>query len=64
MNKKRTVEYNLIDHIRTYFEIVPYKDIIKWCEQNIDFSEQVSAQRNKLDFELYPYQVPILKECR
>lgn len=62
MNKKRTVEYNLIDHIRTYFEIVPYKDIIKWCEQNIDFSEQVSAQRNKLDFELYPYQIPILKE--
>ena len=58
---KKVKKYDLTDHIRTYFEIVPYKDIIKWCEENIDFSDDVSAERNKLDFSQYPYQLPIIK---
>lgn len=62
MNKKKVVEFNLIDNIKKYFSITPYKDIITWAQQNIDFSEQISAQRNKLDFDLYPYQREILKE--
>ena len=59
---KKLKEYDLTQHIRTYFEIVPYKDIIKWCEENIDFSDDVSAERNKLDFKQYPYQIDILKQ--
>lgn len=62
MNKKKVEEYNLIEHIRKYFAITPFKPIIEWCEQNIDFSQQISAQRNRLDFDLYPYQKDILKE--
>lgn len=62
MNRKKVQRFDLIAHIRRYFSITPYQDIISWCEQNIDFSDEVSAQRNKLDFDLYPYQVPILKE--
>ena len=58
----KKTNFNLIDSIKRYFEIRPYKDIITWAQQNIDFSEQISAQRNKLDFQMYPYQVPILKE--
>lgn len=60
--QKKFVEFNLIDHIRRYFNITPYQPIIEWCQKNIDFSQQISAERNKLDFELYPYQVPIIKE--
>lgn len=60
--KKKIKDFNLIEHIRSYFKLYAYKDIISWSEQNIDFSEDISAERNKLDFELYPYQVPILKE--
>lgn len=55
-------QFNLIDHIRRYFNITPYQPIIEWCQKNIDFSQQISAERNKLDFDLYPYQVPIIKE--
>lgn len=60
--QKKFVEFDLIEHIRRYFNIQPYQDIISWCQQYIDFSQQISAERNKLDFQLYPYQVPILKE--
>ena len=59
---KKLKEYDLTEHIRTYFNLVPYKDIIKWCEENIDFSDDVSAERNKLDFKQYPYQIPIIKQ--
>ena len=62
MSRKKFEQFDLIEHIRHYFQIRPYKDIISWCEQNIDFSQQISAERNKLDFEQYPYQVPILKQ--
>ena len=62
MNKKRVEEYNLIENIKKYFSITPYKDIITWVQENIDFSQQISAQRNKLDFDLYPYQKEILQQ--
>lgn len=62
MNKKKVEQYDLIEHIRKYFAITPFKPIIEWCEQNIDFSQQISAERNRLDFDSYPYQKDILKE--
>ena len=54
--------FNLINAIRDFFEITPYQDIISWAKKNIDFSKDVSAERNYLDFDLYPYQVDIIKE--
>lgn len=60
--KRKNEPFDLIEHIERYFSVTPYQDIISWCEQNIDFSQQISAQRNKLDFNLYPYQIPILKQ--
>lgn len=55
-------KFNLIGAIRDFFEITPYQDIITWSQENIDFSKDVSAERNYLDFDLYPYQVDIIKE--
>lgn len=62
MSRKKFEQFDLIEHIRRYFAIMPYQPIIPWAEKNIDFSDDVSAQRNKLDFDTFPYQVPILKE--
>lgn len=59
---KKLKKYNLTQHIRTYFQIVPYQDIISWAQKNINFSDDVSSQRTKLDFNAYPYQVEILKQ--
>ena len=59
---KKLKKYDLTQHIRTYFELVPYQDIISWCQKNIDFSDDVSAERNKLDFSQYPYQKAIIKQ--
>lgn len=55
-------KFDLIKEIRKFFSIQAYTDIISWAEKNIDFSKDVSAERNYLDFDLYPYQVDIIKE--
>ena len=62
MNKKKREPFSITEHIRRYFSLMPYQDIISWAEKNIDFSDDVSAERSKLDFNLYPYQKPILKQ--
>lgn len=59
---KKYQPFDLIGHIKRYFNIQPFQEIISWCQQNINLSDDISSQRNKLDFEQYPYQVPILKE--
>ena len=59
MKKKH---FNLIEEIRKLFEIQAFQSIIPWAEKNINFSNDISAQRNFLDFSLYPYQVDILKQ--
>lgn len=55
-------KFNLINEIRKFFEIQAFQSIIPWAEKNINFSNDISAQRNFLDFSLYPYQVDILKQ--
>lgn len=54
--------FNLADEIRKYFDIQAFEPIIEWAKKNIDFSKDISAQRNRLDFDLYPYQVEIIKQ--
>ena len=55
-------QFDLIKEIRKFFEIQAYEDIISWSQKNINFSNDISAQRNFLDFSLYPYQIDILKQ--
>lgn len=55
-------QFDLIKEIRKFFEIQAFQSIIPWAEKNINFSNDISAQRNFLDFSLYPYQIDILKQ--
>lgn len=58
---KKLERYDLIGEIRRFFDIKPYMGIIEWAQKNISFSDDVSAQRDTLDFETFPYQIDILK---
>lgn len=55
-------QFDLISGIRNYFSITPYEDIITWAQKNINFSDDVSSQRNFLDLQLTPHLVQILKQ--
>lgn len=55
-------EFNLIQKIRNFFDIQAFQNIIPWAEKNINFSSDISAQRNSLDFSLYPYQLEPIKQ--
>jgi hypothetical protein len=48
--------------ILDFWDIVPYQDIISWAEENIDFSEDISAERSRLDLSLTPHIVEPLKQ--
>lgn len=62
MTMRMKKKFDLIGSVRNFFDITPYEHIIPWAEKNIDFSKDVSAERNYLDFDLYPYQVDIIRE--
>ena len=62
MTMRMKKKFDLIGSVRNFFDITPYEHIIPWAEKNIDFSKDVSAERNYIDFDLYPYQVDIIKE--
>ena len=51
----------LADEVAAFFEIRPYQDIITWAQENIDFSEDISAERNRLDFSLSPHLIEPLR---
>lgn len=46
----------LIDNIKSFFDITPYMGIIEWASKFINFSDDVSSQRDRLDFDFFPYQ--------
>ncbi len=52
---------SLADDVAAFFEIRPYQDIITWAQENIDFSEDISAERNRLDFSLSPHLIEPLR---
>lgn len=58
---KKIENFDLCEAIRGYFNISPYMGIIEWAQKYINFSDDVSAQRDTLDFDTYPYQRGILK---
>lgn len=55
-------QFNLIQSIRDYFKITPYSPIMDWIKNNITLVDDVSSERDKPDFDLYKYQVDILKQ--
>lgn len=54
--------YELISEIRSFFDIKPFEHIIPWAEKNINFAGDVSAERDRLDFSMFPYQIAPIKE--
>ena len=58
---KKLSEFNLIESIRDYFNISPYMGIIEWAQKYINFADDISSQRECIDFDEYPYQVDILR---
>ena len=61
MKKKKTV-FNLVSSMRKFFDLQAFVPIIPWAKKNINFSSDVSAQRNFLDFDLYPYQLDPIQQ--
>ena len=61
MKEKKRL-FNLSLALRSYFKLQAYEDIISWSKKNINFSNDVSAERNYLDYDLYPYQIEIIKQ--
>lgn len=59
---KQKKRFNLAASLRAYFNLNPFEDVLSWAQRNINFSSDVSAERNFLDFEQYPYQKEILKQ--
>lgn len=58
---QRKQSFDLTEAVKKYFNISPYMGIIEWATKYINFSDDVSAQRNVIDWDTYPYQVEILK---
>lgn len=60
--KQKKKLFNLAESLRSFFKLQAFQPIIPWALKNINFSNDVSAERNYLDFNLYPYQVDIIKQ--
>lgn len=49
------------DYVKTFFRLTERVDIVTWAEQSIDFSDDVSAERKRLDLSLSPFLVEPLR---
>lgn len=47
--------------LRNGWNVTPHQDIISWAADEIDFSEDVSAERDRLDFSLSPFLIEPLR---
>lgn len=55
-------EFDFIEAVRGYFKLTPYMPIIDWVEKYINYTDDVSAERDKPDFTQYPYQIEPLRQ--
>lgn len=64
MNKKNKIDNLQIfeDFLLSFWSLKPYQDIISWAINNIDFSDDISAERTKLDLSLTPHLVEPLQQ--
>lgn len=58
---KKIEKFNLVQEMRDYFKLSPYLPIMQWIDKEITYVDDVSAERDKPDFSLYPYQVDVIK---
>ena len=49
------------DAVRNAWNVAEHRDIIAWAQDNIDFSDDISAERSRLDFELSPFLIEPLR---
>lgn len=54
-------EQLFINAIREFLTLQPRTGIVEWAETAIDFSEDVSAERKRVDFSLSPFLIDPLK---
>lgn len=59
---KKLPQIDLVQEIRDYFRLSPYMDIISWADAYINYADDVSAQRDKIDWDLFPYQKEIIAQ--
>lgn len=57
------ISQELSDKIANYWDILPYKDIIQFAQQDIDLSADISSDSNKISFVNYPYLIDVVKSC-
>lgn len=63
MPKLKPIErFDLIGEIRNFFSIKPFEHIVSWAEKNINFTDDVSNERDHLDFSIFPFQIAPIKE--
>lgn len=51
----------LDEAIRGFWGIHPYQDIVSWCQEHVDFSDDIGAELKRLNFDMHPYQVEPLR---
>lgn len=49
--------------ITEFFNVQQYKDILSFALQDVDLSDDVSAEKSKVDLQNYPYLVQPLQNC-
>ena len=50
-----------INTVREFLQLVPRVGIREWAEENIDFTDDISAERKRVDFSLSPFLVEPLE---
>ena len=59
LNSVDTLSASMLD----FFAVQEYKDILQFAVQDVDLSDDVSAEKNKIDLVNYPYMVEPLSRC-
>ena len=53
---------DLAQRVGQAMAVMERRDIIEWCTENIDFSDDISAERKRLDMSLSPFLVEPLRQ--
>lgn len=61
MITQKTILKPALSALTEILTIQPHQDIIEWASANIDFSDDVSAERERIDFSLSPFLIEPLR---
>lgn len=59
---KHIKKFDLVAETKSFFNITPFSPILPWIDRNVTMVDDVSSERDRPDFSMYPYQVDILKQ--